>query len=149
MRANQIKNDYYDTVDFILGLGAVVILIWLYHHFYFLGPYFGPENGMPSWDFERQPFFAQLDLIYTKGYWAVQFFWMLSGFVFAHAYLNRTVSFRQFFILRLSRLYPLYFLTLLVISFLQFLSYQVLGYFQILETNDFYHFLLNLFFIQH
>lgn len=144
-----VSPDYYPVVDFFRGLGAIVILIWHYHHFYFEKPYFGPTNGNPSWDFSRQPFYENLSLLYHHGYWAVQFFWILSGFVFAFVYLNRRISFKQFFILRFSRLYPLHFVTLILISAFQFLSFSLTGEFQILEINDFYHFILNLFYAQH
>jgi peptidoglycan/LPS O-acetylase OafA/YrhL len=47
------------------------------------------------------------------GYLAVDFFFMLSGFVVANAYLGRlrgTMTFREFFIVRMVRLYPLFLL---------------------------------------
>lgn len=46
-----------------------------------------------------------------SGYLAVDFFFLLSGFVIAHAYdekLKNTMSFREFIRVRLIRLYPLY-----------------------------------------
>ena len=48
-----------------------------------------------------------------NGYLAVDFFYVLSGFVIAHAYENRLgngLSVRAFFAIRLARLYPLYLL---------------------------------------
>ena len=65
---------YYPAIDFFRWLGALVILIWHYHHFYFEKPYFGPTNGSPSWIFEAQPFYDYLLLPYHHGMWAVQFF---------------------------------------------------------------------------
>ena len=61
---------------------------------------------------------------------AVDFFFVLSGFVVAHAYENRLtngLSFRQFALLRLRRLYPLYFLGMtlpLIVAGIQILSEQ-------------------------
>lgn len=140
---------YYPAVDFLRGLGALVILIWHYHHFYFDKPYFGPVNGYPSWDFARQPLYELLMPLYHHGGWAVQFFWMLSGFVFAFVYSRRDTSARSFFVLRFSRLYPLHFASLLIIAALQYTSLNMFGQFQILEINDLKHFVLNLFFAQH
>lgn len=140
---------YYPAIDFFRWLGALVILIWHYHHFYFEKPYFGPTNGSPSWVFEAQPFYEYLALPYHHGMWAVQFFWMLSGFVFGFVYLGRGLSAKEFFILRFSRLYPLHFLSLILIASLQYFSLLTLGSFQILEINDLYHFALNLFYAQH
>ena len=140
---------YYPAIDFFRWLGALVILIWHYHHFYFEKPYFGPTNGLPSWAFEAQPFYDYLFLPYHHGMWAVQFFWMLSGFVFGFVYLGRSLSAKEFFILRFSRLYPLHFFSLCLIAILQYFSLMTLGEFQILEINDFYHFVLNLFYAQH
>lgn len=54
-----------------------------------------------------------------SGFLAVDLFFGLSGFVLAHAYLNRLVSgrlgLREFMVARLVRLYPLYLLSLLAI----------------------------------
>lgn len=143
------KVQYYPAIDFLRGLGAIVILIWHYHHFYFEKPYYGPTNGVPSWDFYRQPFYDILLLPYHYGSWAVHFFWMISGFVFAFVYIQKSVSGKEFFILRFSRLYPLHFFSLIFIATLQFISMRMVGDYQILEYNDPYHFLLNLFFAQH
>ena len=140
---------YYPAIDFLRGIGALIILVWHYHHFFFELPYFGPTNGNPIWNFERQPFYEFLKIPYHYGMWAVPFFWMLSGFVFAFVYLRKTVSAFDFFVLRFSRLYPLHLFSLLFIALLQYFSLYTLGNFQILEINDLYHFFLNLFYAQH
>jgi len=140
------KPKYFPMVDFLRGLGAIVILVWHYHHFYFTKPYFSPETGNPTWVFDVQPFYNILWLFYHHGAWAVMFFWVLSGFVFAHVYVGKSTNFRNFFILRFSRLYPLHIITLLTITALQFSSDFLLGKFQILAINDLYHFVLHLFF---
>ncbi len=55
--------------------------------------------------------------LFGSGYLAVDFFFMLSGFVLAHAYLNKLASgrmtFGQFIVVRVIRLYPLYLFALL------------------------------------
>jgi peptidoglycan/LPS O-acetylase OafA/YrhL len=141
--------DYFPAIDFLRGLGALAILVWHYHHFYFTQPYYGPKNGKPVWDFARQPFYDFLAPLYHHGGWAVQFFWLLSGFVFCFVYLEKSYRFERFFILRFSRLYPLHLISLLLVLILQYCSLYLVGQFQIIEINDAYHFFLNLFFIQH
>lgn len=95
---------------------------------------------------EKQPFFHLFKYFYTYGLWAVQFFWVLSGFVFFHVYAPRqTVSVRAFFNHRFSRLFPLHLITLLLITGLQLASWHIFGKFQIYAFNDIYHFFLNLF----
>ena len=51
--------------------------------------------------------------LFWESYLAVDFFFVLSGFVLAHAYgarLGHTMTVRRFFMVRMVRLYPLYFL---------------------------------------
>jgi peptidoglycan/LPS O-acetylase OafA/YrhL len=62
--------------------------------------------------------------IVRSGETFVDFFFVLSGFVIAHAYADRladTRSFREFLFLRLGRLYPLHFFMLML-----FLAFEVL-----------------------
>lgn len=140
------NEQYFYTVDFLRGLGALVILIWHYHHFYFTQPYYVYTGNNPSWIFAIQPFYEQLKLFYHDGAWAVQFFWMLSGFVFANVYLKSDISFKNFFINRFARLYPLHFVTLIVITFFQLINLEIIGHYQIIGNIDLFHFILHLFF---
>jgi len=58
----------------------------------------------------------------------VDMFFILSGFVMAHSYINRIrkgLSFRYFFIKRLSRLYPLHIVTLFIWLFLISMKYYL------------------------
>jgi peptidoglycan/LPS O-acetylase OafA/YrhL len=144
--ASKAGRDYFPAVDFLRGLGALTILVWHYHNFYFTRAYSWSTTDSPVWNFDIQPLYGILWPFYHYGEWAVQFFWVLSGFVFAHVYANKATSGQSFFILRVSRLYPLHLITLLVITALQIISMQALGKFQIIATNDVYHFILHLFF---
>ena len=64
------------------------------------------------------------ELGFYHSYLAVDFFFMLSGFVLSHAYdkklLTNEMSFYTFFITRVIRLYPLYFLAALLSAFVSF-----------------------------
>jgi peptidoglycan/LPS O-acetylase OafA/YrhL len=82
------------------------------------------------------------------GSYGVWFFWMISGFIFSHMLINQKISLYEFSIKRFSRLYPLHFATLIIITILEFYSLFKFGNYQ-LDSNlyDLYHFILNLFFI--
>lgn len=66
---------------------------------------------------ELPPCLAILLQPFRYGPYAVQVFWILSGYIFYHQYAHRVaqgvVSWRTFFIHRVSRLYPLHLCTLL------------------------------------
>jgi peptidoglycan/LPS O-acetylase OafA/YrhL len=133
-------SQYFYLVDFIRGIAAISVLIWHYQHFYYTSPY---DTGIS--DKTIQPFYDKLNFFYNYGYLAVELFWLISGFVFASVYLYREkVSPESFFLNRFARLYPLHFLTLIIVALLQMISYKTTGTFQIYPFNDFYHFLLNL-----
>jgi peptidoglycan/LPS O-acetylase OafA/YrhL len=78
----------------------------------------------------------------------VQFFFTISGFIFYYLYLkqisNKKISFKEFFILRFSRLYPLHFITLNIILIL-YLTFKLLDLelFSFSEINI-KHYILNI-----
>jgi len=100
------------SLDFIRGLAALSIVIWHWQHFY----YIGSDNGF---DVTAQPAYWLFFPIYLDGWMAVELFFCISGFVFfwlySDALISRSMGARTFFALRFSRLYPLYFLTLVIV----------------------------------
>jgi len=105
------------NIDLLRGIAAFAILLWHYQHFYF------PRAGVNGVADQRavQPLFYMFSWFYLHGAWAVQFFWILSGFIFFHVYAQRgDVSLREFFGNRFSRLYPLHLITLCIVAVLQF-----------------------------
>lgn len=132
---------HFFFVDLARGVCALIVLIWHYQHFYWT-----PSESLVAGN-ARQPFFDFLKPFYTNGYWSVQMFWAISGFVFAHVYAQRPTSPGTYFINRVSRLYPLHYLTLFCVAILQICSKLLTGNYQITSFNDGYHFLLNLFFM--
>ena len=132
------------SLDFARGVAALAVVLWHWQHFFF--------NGSVPGVFQReaQPFYSVLFLFYEKGWFAVDFFFALSGFVFFWLYADpirqRSVSTRRFFFLRLSRLYPLHLATLLLVAGLQWLYIRHHGAYFVYPLNDAYHFILNLFF---
>lgn len=134
------------NIDLLRGIAAITILFWHYQHLYFPAAGINPVSGNPA----IQPLYPAFSWLYQYGSWAVQFFWILSGYVFFHAYAGRRqLSARDYFVNRFSRLYPLHFITLVAVALLQFVSMRYFGKFQIYPQNDAYHFLLNLFMASH
>ena len=95
-----------------------------------------------------QPFYEYLKIFYNYGYMGVNFFWCISGFIFYWKYGDaiKHIKFSNFFISRFSRLYPLHFITLILVLFLQNLYFSLNQNYFITQNNDFYHFFLHLFF---
>lgn len=125
------------NIDFLRGIAAIVILFWHYAHFY-------SGSSIKEQIF---PGYSLFKAFYTKGYFGVKFFWMLSGFVFFHVYKSqRNISLSNFSINRFSRLYPLHFITLLIVAILQIISLKIFNVFQIAHyCYDAKHFFLQLF----
>lgn len=146
-RPGACATGHFYWLDLVRGVAAVAVLVWHYQHFYY------GQLGQDAivWTREAQPFYGFLALFYEHGYYAVQMFWAISGFVFSSVYAraHRPVSGREFFVNRFARLYPLHFLTLLLVAGLQAVSLMGTGEYQIYPYNDAYHFGLHLFFVSH
>lgn len=142
-RANidEVRLHFY-WLDALRGIAALSVLLWHYNHFYLIGPEVSSTD--PS-RFMHHPFYDVFWLFYEYGFYAVQFFWLLSGFVFAHTYFNRPTGNREFLIARFARLYPLHFLTLIIVAIMQFISFNTLGRATLFEHTDLYHYVLQIF----
>lgn len=121
----------------------MAVVIWHWQHFAYLG------DALPK-DFDRtlQPFYPLLKIFYENGWMGVEYFFLLSGFIFFWLYhapiKNRTTGFADFWAYRFSRLYPLHFVTLLLVALLQGVFTSRNGSSFVYSFNDAYHFLLNL-----
>lgn len=133
---------YFYTLDILRGLAGLSIVIWHFQHFYYF---------QSSFIRSSQPYYNLFHFFYNYGHLAVVIFFSLSGFIFFWLYYekikNKLVSGKEFFLLRFSRLYPLHFITLIVVCLLQLYSMQKTGSYIIYINNDLKHFLLNFFFI--
>ena len=137
------KPQFREATNFLRGICALAILIFHYQHFFYVG------TGSTIFDRSSLPFYFIFSLFYDSGYLAVQIFWCISGLIMTHSYVNRKhTSAKEFTVARFARLYPLHIFTLLVVAALQKISFQRLKTFQIYGSNDFFHFLLSLFFVQ-
>ena len=130
-------------LDIARGVAAIAVAIFHYKLFYAYN--LSSENFVH----ENQPFYDYIKLIYEYGWIAVQFFFLLSGFIFFKLYLKKikqkSLSFYNFLILRISRLYPLHFITLIIVLII-YLILKSNGFTNPIRA-DLEHFFYNLFLI--
>jgi len=148
----QLLPKHLYSLDVLRGIAALAVVFWHWKHFLVYGTGLDLEFiNFPELDYDRQPLFPLFEPFYSQGIRAVDLFFCISGFVFYWLYSNRVregeVDLRQFSVLRFSRLYPLHFVTLITVASLQAFILVEQGRFFIFETNDFYHFILSLFFL--
>ena len=133
------------SLDVLRGVAALSVVLWHWQHFFI------PLNPLGvTFSADKQPLFEFLFVFYKFGFYAVQLFFCLSGFIFFWLYSKRiaekTISLRTFSILRLSRLYPLHFATLIFVAIGQLVYTNITNSHFVYSLNDTYHFLLNLLF---
>ncbi|MCA9126371.1 MAG: acyltransferase [Planctomycetales bacterium] len=142
MNVDKWPNHLY-ALDVSRGVAALGVVFWHWQHFAYDGTEL-PEN------FQRndQPLYQLLRIFYEEGGLGVQYFFILSGFIFYWLYgnsvSNKLVSVWEFAANRFSRLYPLHFITLLAVAVLQFLYVSREGVTFVYPNYDTYHFFLNL-----
>lgn len=129
-------------IEFLRILSSIAVLVFHYQHFAFVG---AKET---DFKFSQQPFFPILRLFYGYGFYGVEIFWCISGFIFfwkyGEAIAAKTIGGYSFFILRLSRLYPLHFITLVFMAAAQYLYFREEHAYFVYQYNDIYHFVLQL-----
>lgn len=130
-----------DLMRVILSFGVIV-----FHYYFFTFITTTPIGFEP----EHLPLYNQLYFFYNYGgEYRIPAFWCLSGFLYFWKYgdkiAERRVVASDFFMLRLSRLYPLHLLTLFIVMSLQMLYREVNGG-NFIFYNDLKHFILQLFF---
>jgi peptidoglycan/LPS O-acetylase OafA/YrhL len=137
----------FNGIELCRLLCSVSVIIWHYQQFFVSGDFDLAAVSRMRPDF---PLYHFLKPFYCDGNYAVEVFWAISGFIFFWKYAGlihaRGVSAREFFILRVSRLYPLHFATLLIVLVLQifYRSTHPSGF--VYQHNDIRHFALQLFF---
>jgi peptidoglycan/LPS O-acetylase OafA/YrhL len=138
-----MPNRFY-SLDILRGLAALAVVLFHWRHCFY--------SCTAHTDFVavNQPFYTVLSFLYEFGQKAVELFFTLSGFIFFWLYSKkideRKISFYDFSILRLSRLYPLHFVTLIAVIFLQYIYHSIFDCYFLYANNDLYHFILQLFF---
>jgi peptidoglycan/LPS O-acetylase OafA/YrhL len=135
---------HFYSLDALRGVAALSVVLFHWRQFFFVGPAPSPV------DESSFPLFTWLRPFYMHGNRAVDLFFCLSGFIFFWLYAekiqDRAISAKEFWVLRFSRLYPLHFLTLLVVAAEERFALWRQGSFVIVPNNDLYHFALQLVF---
>ncbi|RYD71093.1 MAG: acyltransferase, partial [Sphingobacteriales bacterium] len=143
-KENHFIPNRFHSLDVLRGLAALAVVFFHWRHNFYTGT---ASTGFVA---SNQPFYTTLYLFYEEGQKAVELFFTLSGFVFFWLYAKKlkdhSVSLSKFSILRLSRLYPLHFSTLLTVLILQRIYHSHFNSYFVYAHNDFYHFCLHLFF---
>lgn len=141
--SSENKKNKLIGLEIIRFISAISVLFWHYQHFFYIS--YSPINFTQ----EKQPFYSAFRLAYDYGYYGVQVFWCISGFIFFWKYQDaiaeNVISHKKFFVLRFSRLYPLHFITLLLVALLQAIYFSKAGYNFAYQYNDNTHFFLQLF----
>lgn len=137
---------HFYSFDVLRGVAAFVIALYHWQHFYITG------TAPLSPDIKTTlPLYHVFAFFYEEGFLAVDLFFMLSGFIFFWLYADkiaqRKITAYAFSVIRLSRLYPLHFATLLLVACLQWYQWRHTGAYFIYPFNDVYHFVLQLFFV--
>ena len=131
------------SLEVLRFISAMAILVFHYHQFAYVG------LKLVNYQVDQLPFYSQLKWFYLHGELGVQFFWCISGFIFFWKYLNsihqKIITGSKFFVLRLSRLYPLHFATLILIAVLQIIYFSTHDSYFVVPNNDLKHFILQLF----
>lgn len=120
-------------LDFLKFAGAcIVAFIWHYQHF-------SPAEG--------SPFDTIFVFTYPNGWLMVELFFMLSGFGmvigYAQKLISHEISFAGYMGRRLNKIYPLFFLTLILVVFLELIYKAKTGETFVYGNFDVYHFFLN------
>ena len=131
-------------IELLRFLSAASVVIYHYQIYFFQMNHFNEVNILEN--LESLPFNSILNLFYKFGDYGVHMFFCISGFIMSFVYLDKTkeVNAKKFFISRFSRLYPLHFITLIVVLFIQQFSLNTTGTYQLFNFNDLYHFILHL-----
>jgi peptidoglycan/LPS O-acetylase OafA/YrhL len=106
-------------IEICRTVAAFAVVIWHFQHFFQAGLW----HDVDAASRHTYPFYGILFPFYGSGYAAVQTFWTISGVIFYWKYsariYQRTISLRLFSLYRISRLYPLHLVTLIIVGLLQ------------------------------
>lgn len=137
--ALRLPKRHFNALDLSRLLAACAVLFWHYQHF-FVPPV---DYGFHVERSQVVPLYRQFAWLYDWGHVAVQYFWAVSGFVFAHVYLADAGGRARFWVARVARLWPLHLLTLVIVALLQAAYLSTNGTEFIYHRNDLRHFLLS------
>ena len=143
-----IQNERYYLLDIFRGIAALCVVLQHYQHFFYVKPGLVASNFI----YTEQPFFYIISPFYKFGSVAVHFFFILSGFIFFAIYRDKIfkneINFKKFLILRISRLYPLHLLLLILTLLLQKVFLILYSEYYVYSDNSLINFILHFFLIQ-
>lgn len=132
-------------LDILRGLAAITVVFFHYKHFLLI-------SAAAGFDYGHMPFSPVLMPFYVYGQFFVELFFAISGYVFFWLYARGIEGGRtdawSFFVARFARLYPLYFVTLLIVAVLQVAYRAKTGADFIYRQDTLANFGLNLLMIQ-
>lgn len=135
------------SLDVLRGVAALAIIFWHWQHFFAIR-----GAWQTVWSRSMEPAYSVFKPLYDQGWVAVDIFFAVSGFVFFWLYLEpvrrREIAAGKFAIQRISRLYPLYVVTLLVAAAMQLAFHQATGHWFIFDANDWPHFVKSVLLVQ-
>lgn len=144
MTSSKPSTLYFFSLDAIRGFAALIVVL-CHWQFFFYKDY--TVQTAPLEDFHL-PLYSLFSILYHHAFYAVDLFFLLSGFIFFWFYAEKiargTTNFNYFITYRFTRLYPVHVLSLLAIIPLQMLMVKQSGHTFIIQNNDYWHFLLNL-----
>ena len=134
-------------IELLRFLSSASVVIYHYQIYFFQMNNFNEVIILEN--LETLPFNLILSLFYKFGDYGVHMFFCISGFIMSFVYSdkNKEINAKTFFISRFSRLYPLHFITLIAVLFIQQFSLYTTETYQLFFFNDLYHFILHLGFI--
>jgi len=136
----RVAKRHFNALDLSRLVASFAVLFWHYQHF------FVPPVGY-GYHVDRAavlPLYHPLRWLFDYGHAAVEYFWAVSGFVFAHVYLADSTATRRFWLARVARLWPLHLLTLVLVAGLQAAYTHINGTAFIYHEQDWKHFLLSI-----
>ena len=150
MRHNSHRDSAQDHskllgLEFLRGCFAFAVVVWHFQHFYASS---SPISGVFTEPSNRFPLDNVLWPAYQYGHYGVEFFWALSGFIFAYRYRDAIVTgslrLGRFTMQRLRRIGPVHYLSLILVAGLQPIVEYHYGRPFVYANNDIYHLLLNI-----
>jgi peptidoglycan/LPS O-acetylase OafA/YrhL len=139
-----LNNNKLLGLEIIRFISALAVLLYHYQLFFWI------KDKPIDLVIDNLPFYNLFNFFYNHGLHGVIVFWGISGFIFFWKYqdliINKSFNGKNFFIYRISRLYPLHFATLIIVLIFQVFYFLKKDFFYVYQVNDFKHFLLHLFF---
>jgi peptidoglycan/LPS O-acetylase OafA/YrhL len=140
-KSGSTNENHYYLLDLLRWFCAINVVMWHFQFFFVKNTLQGDKiNG-------TAPYAGTLKFFYSGTLGAVTIFWIISGFVISSRYSSTKESIYVFLRNRFARLYPLHFITLILVAIIQSISKFKLGHFLVISSNTIREFICNIFMI--